>query len=148
MQDVIPASTCVTLTWAILYNSMSRLHSGCVKEIHVNDRWLVIHHRRHLGKQEEITVQVRCHFLWAATLSCPKNVYLSRWIPDTVQRYTNIYLCKNINVSSNHPRMSLNSLFKSCGHDMKVADLFFYSSNLLFIHHLAPPKQEVLKFYT
>lgn len=39
---------------------MSALLSGALKEMHVNDRWLVIHHCHHLDTQEEITAQAGC----------------------------------------------------------------------------------------
>lgn len=60
LQNIIPDSTCMTLMWVVLYNSKSSLLSGAVKEKHVNDRWLVIHHCHHLDTQEEITAQPRC----------------------------------------------------------------------------------------
>lgn len=60
LRSIIPDSTCMTLIWAVLYNSKSSLLSGAVKEMHVNDRWVVIHHCRHLDTGEEITAQLGC----------------------------------------------------------------------------------------
>lgn len=100
LQGRIQHSTCLTLVWAVLYNSMSLL-SCAARQIHVNDRWRVIYHCLHLDTQEEITNQPGC------VTSCLLFSYHAEYqilYSDTKANIIHIWKHKR----SNHPQKCAN----------------------------------------